>query len=179
MKSKWAKIGSVVGFIIAFYLVEFSPWGSRSIEAFNGGYGTFDMKQYDVKTVYSVLANYLPEGFTRIKYYYLMDFIFIIAFLILQIMIAKLVYKNIKSQIPRKLFIGVALIRGLCDAIENILLYIIITSYPSEHANLVNLSSIFTQTKLRMIPLWGALLLIGIICNHIQIKNQSSKFGKA
>lgn len=170
MKNKWSKIGSIVGFVIAFYLVELSPWGSRSIEALNGGYGTFDMKQYDVKTVYSVLANYLPEGFIRIKYYYLVDFIFIIAFFIFQMMIATLVYKNIKSQIPRKLFVGVALIRAIADTIENILLYIIITSYPSEHVNLVNLSNIFTQTKLRMIPLWVALLLIGIICNHITVK---------
>ena len=85
-------------------------------------------------------------------------------------MIATLVYKNIKSQIPRKLFVGVALIRAIADTIENILLYIIITSYPSEHVNLVNLSNIFTQTKLRMIPLWVALLLIGIICNHITVK---------
>lgn len=170
MKNKWVRVSSIIFFIIAFYLVEFSPWGGRSIGAYNGGYGTFDMKQYDVQTVYTVLGNYLPEGFIRVRYYYLVDFVFIIAFLTFQVMLSTLVYKNIKSQIPRKLFIGVALIRAITDAIENVLLYFIIASYPSEYANLVNISNIVTQTKLRMIPLWAALVLIGIICNHISIK---------
>lgn len=175
MKNKWVRVSSIIFFIIAFYLVEFSPWGSGSIGVYNGGYGTFDMKQYDAQTVYMVLGNYLPEGFIRIRYYYLVDFIFIIAFLTFQVMLSTLVYKNIESQIPRKLFIGVALIRAIADAIENVLLYFIITSYPSEHANLVNISSIVTQTKLRMIPLWAGLVLIGIICNHISIKPREVK----
>ena len=167
MKNKWVRVGSVIFLLIALYLVEVSPWGAQSIGAFNGGYGTFDMKHYDAQTVYEVLANYMPEGFIRIRYYYLVDFLFIIAFLTFQIILSTMVYKNIKSQIPRKLFIGVAAIRAIADAVENVLLYFIITSYPSEHVNLVNLSSIATQTKLRMIPLWAALLLIGIICNYI------------
>lgn len=60
--------------------------------------------------------------------------------------------------------------RGIADAIENALLYYIISAYPETHNTIVNISSLFTGVKLGMIPIWGILLIIGILCNFIKIK---------
>ena len=38
------RIVSVILFVFALYLTEFSPFSGRAVALFNGGYGTFDMK---------------------------------------------------------------------------------------------------------------------------------------
>lgn len=53
---------SIVFFCITFYWVEFSPWSGRTLAKYNDGYGTFDMKQYDEKTVYEVIEHMKPKG---------------------------------------------------------------------------------------------------------------------
>ena len=172
-KKVWMKIAIVIGFLITYYLVELGPWGSASVVNFSGGYGTFDMKKYDVATVYSVLGQYTTEGFTRIKYYYLCDYIFIVGLLAVQVMLASLVYKKIKSTLPRKLFVLVAIIRGIADSIENALLLYIISAYPNPHDTLVNMASLVTQVKFIMVAVCGILLLVGIACNFIRFKQEA------
>lgn len=174
-KKNWLKIVIVITFLISLYLVESSPWGSESVALYNEGYGTFDMKIYDAETVYSILPKFTVEGINLVSKYYICDYIFICCFFALQYMLSLLTYKNVKSQIPRQIFVAIALIRGIADIIENTILLYIINSYPSQNKILVSIASAATQIKLRMIPLWAALLVIGIICNYVKFEQKSTE----
>ena len=86
-KRRWIMPVSFIFFIISLFLVESSLFGSGNVVAYNGGYGTFDMKSYDADSVYSVLQG-AKEGYqgAAIKYY-VIDYLFIIAFLNFQTVI--------------------------------------------------------------------------------------------
>lgn len=174
-KMNWIRIVVVIAFIISLYLVEAGPWGSEHIALCNEGYGTFDMKIYDAKVVYSILPKFSTEDISFVNKYYICDYVFIFCFFTLQYVISQVTYKNVKSQIPRQIFLAVAMIRGVADMIENAILLYIINSYPNQLKMLVSIASAVTQIKLRMIPLWAALLVIGVICNHLKFETKIKK----
>lgn len=56
--SSWLSYILMIGlFLILLYWVEGGSWSSRAVAKYNDGYGTFDMKSYDVNTVEKVLSS--------------------------------------------------------------------------------------------------------------------------
>ena len=60
-------------FLVSLYFVEAGFCGSSVIAKYNDGFGTVDMKNYDVKTVQNALSPMNEKGIAVYKLYYLMD----------------------------------------------------------------------------------------------------------
>ena len=169
---KYFIIGTILLFAITLYWVELSPWSSTELAKFNNGYGTFDMKSYDVHTVYKVLNQMKPEGFTIYERYFIGDYLFILALGILQVLILLNVFSWSKSRLLRLFIISIPAARGLCDIMENSLLLNVLLAYPQKHEHMVTISSKVTFIKLHLITLWLLLFLFGVIIKRINpIKN--------
>jgi len=161
----------IIFFALTLYWVEYSPWSSAELAKYNNGYGTFDMKSYDSKTVYEVLNQTQPEGFTIYRLYLIGDYLFIAAFGALQMMLSLRAYQWTKKKSLIRLAIGVPVFRGICDLVENSIILFIINTYPENHNGLISIASIATTCKLVMIVVWLVMFLLGIgmkTFKHIQ-----------
>ena len=165
-------------FALAFYLVEIGPYSASSVADFNNDYGTFDMKSYDSQTVREMMPYFSPEGIHVYKIYYLMDFIFIAAFLILQCYLSLVFFKWCSLRYIKIIVCIIPVLRGVFDIIENAVLLRTLFSYPSVNDVMINFSSYCTQAKLLMIRLWLIEIAIGIILLiAVKIKEMVKKHG--
>lgn len=178
----------IIGFFCTLYWVEISSWGSQAVARYNAGYGTFDMKDYDMNSVELVLGNMEEEGFRIYYHYYIGDYLFIIFFGLTQVMISKKTCKG-KGVLPinrgiYKFSIAAIIIRGIADFIENTLLVITLIQYPDTNRILITTATISTQVKLYCIMVWGASILLSIIIKCIEnirklSKGRKKTYGKA
>ena len=72
------RIGIALLFFISLYFVEAGFCGSSVVAKCNNGYGTLDMKKYNLLSVRNVLSTMGQEGIMVYKLYYTMDYIFIL-----------------------------------------------------------------------------------------------------
>lgn len=162
------KILIITGFILTLLMIEVGPFSSAELSKYTDGYGTFDMKSYDYESVLSVMSH-LQDGGNQIALgYYAGDFIFIFFFGALQIMISNNVWRQYrkKSVIPLLLYriaVGIPILRGICDVIENIILASVYITYPAVNRMLINISRVATGCKLFSIQVWGIMILLGIV----------------
>lgn len=173
MKSKRICNGMIILFFFSMlFLVESSFCGSQHVAQFNNGYGTFDMKRYNAQIIYDVLSNAEPEYFRSIKIYYVLDYIFCIAFFAFQAMVSSNIFNNCKTFKVRYVHIGIALARGITDAIENTLLLFVILQYPMMHDESINIASYFTMIKMLLIGLWVAITIGGKVFEIISKRSK-------
>ena len=158
----------IVGFLATLYWVEGSGLGGQAVADYNGGYGTFDMKEYNAQVVGEVLGVMEPEGF-RVSYgYYLGDFLFVIFFGLLQLSILRGIFGLLVSRFrsARILFwlsMVFVVIRGLSDILENLLLLGTLMSYPVINQGIIEISAVMTQIKLGCIRAWVLILLASLV----------------
>lgn len=151
-------------FIMALYLVELGPFSSEAVEALNG-FGTFDMKAYNSDVVHKVLSTMNTESIRVYKFYYLFDFIFIIAFGLFQIMITRAVFGKSMGHNITLAVASVPVVRGILDIIENSIMIFILFKGDQGYGKLINFCSQVTALKLLMIKVWVVLILAGIGVN--------------
>lgn len=154
---------AIVAFALTFYWVEFSPWSSKMVAEFNNGYGTFDMKQYNMEKVSQVLSTMEESGFSAYYRYLIGDYLFLLAFGALQIVITASVCKRGKGIYLKRAAIAAAIARGGFDLVENTMLLLILQGYPKISKWQITISSVATRMKLLCIPLWIVLVLIGYV----------------
>ncbi len=157
------KIGITVLFFISLYFVEAGFCGSSVVAKYNNGFGTLDMKKYDAMSVQKMLSTMSQEGIRVYKLYYLVDYIFIFFFGVFQIMLIHTVYSFNGNTLVKAVIIGIPVLRGLCDAIENAILLRTLFTFPRVNEIAISISSFFTRTKLWCIKAWGLLLIVGLI----------------
>lgn len=174
-KKQWNKrilwIITVLGFVLTLYLVEGSSWGSMAVAACNDGYGTFDMKTYHTETVERILGSMDADNFGAYYKYYIVDFVFLLFFGTFQCLVMDGLYGKLsfyQNKWCRVLILGVPILRGACDILENILLMYTIASYPQINAGIIETASAATWCKLLCIRIWSALLLLGIVLTIVQ-----------
>lgn len=170
-KRKFILLFAIIGFLITLYLTEMPPYGSEVVAEHNHGFGTFDMETYDSQTVEQVLSETDEGGWVIYNRYYVCDFAFILFFGLLQMMISLLLYDQ-GNQYLKMLAVGIPVLRGLLDAIENIMLLYIINDYPTLHSSLVNLSHYITTVKFAVVPVWIVLVMIGIFMTRKRYKEK-------
>lgn len=154
------RIISIVLFAFALYLTEFSPFSGRAVALINGGYGTFDMKKYDAVVFVSVM-NATSNASIYWKYY-ICDFIFTVAFLNFMI---QMVW-GFKGELINKVKVlsyFLAVIRGMLDVTENIILLNQIYSYPEINRMLIDACNIFTRIKFHLMRGWIVCFVIMLI----------------
>ena len=152
----------IILFGITLYFVEFSPYSSTALAEYNNGYGTFDMKSYDVEQVNQVLNNMEPKGFTVYRQYFVCDYLFILTFGALQFYLLYIAFAWVKSKKIKGILYVIPVARGLFDFVENTLLLLVLQRFPEEISSLVKVSSIATQGKLWCIRIWYVVFLVGV-----------------
>lgn len=172
-------IFAIVAFIITFYLVEFSSSSSRALETYNQGYGTFDMKLYNENMVTEVLETMQPEGFDLYRQYLIWDYLFLLAFGALQILIVKDIFGLWKKEEEKNagfhqimkamglVTIAITVARGIFDLVENRLLFAILHDYPQLNSFSIHVSAIATKLKLLCIGIWLIMIVIGMVLRRI------------
>ena len=150
-------------FLVSLYFVEAGFCGSSVVAKYNGGFGTLDMKRYDVRTVQNALSPMNEKGIAVYKLYYLMDFIFILFFGAFQIMLINDVFSFERSKLTTIIIFSVPILRGICDIIENIILLRTLYTYPRINELAISISSKFTSAKLICIKAWILLIMIGLV----------------
>ncbi|WP_167957411.1 hypothetical protein [Anaerosporobacter faecicola] len=161
-RNKWWVVVLFIAFAFTLYLVEASPFSSTEVAKYNNGYGTFDMKSYDVDQVTSVLSTMEDKGFSVYRSYFICDTFFILAFGAFQLYLAMVAFSWCKKKSLRYLVYAVVIARGCFDFVENVLLYTVLDRFPGKIGTLVQIASAATQGKLWCIRIWGVSLLIGI-----------------
>jgi hypothetical protein len=165
-------------FLILLYWVEGGSWSSRAVAKYNDGYGTFDMKSYDVNTVEKVLSSMTPEGY-RISYrHYVGDYLFTVVWGLLQCMISSSVYtsQNDSKNVTLILFtlaIAMPILRGIADIVENTLLVYTLKQYPLINTKIIEIAAMATKIKLGSIKIWALLILVGLIIRIVSAFNNS------
>ncbi|WP_294377669.1 hypothetical protein [uncultured Clostridium sp.] len=162
-------------FLISLYLVEEGIAGSSIVADYNNGYGTFDMKQYDVSIVRNVLSGMQNEGFMVYKYYYFFDFIFVVAFGLFQIYLSLAVYKWCTKFQMQMIICAIPVLRGIFDIVENILLFNTLCTFPNINASIIRIASICTKCKIGMIKLWIVELIVGLLIGIINYYKNKRK----
>lgn len=150
-------------FIVSLYFVEAGFCGSSVVAKYNGGFGTVDMKHYDVKTIQNALSPMNEKGIAIYKLYYLMDFIFILFFGAFQIMLINDVFSFERSKFTTIIIFSVPILRGICDMIENVILLWTLYTYPRINELAISVSAKFTSAKLMSIKGWIVLIVIGLV----------------
>lgn len=180
--NRWVRVFVVMGFLLTLYWVEVSPWGCQAVAEYNAGYGTFDMKMYNVAMVEHALGDMEEEGF-RVSYlYYLGDYLFILFFGMTQAMLSHALCGKWKK--AYQISIGAVYVRGMADFIENTLLVLTLCQYPTVHRGIIMSASICTQLKLWCIRIWLISLLVGMIVRLAEMlgsrwKERKATYGKA
>lgn len=162
-------------FAISLYFVDYSRFGSSEVAKYNEGYGTVDMKSYNGDVVQEVLTKMTQEGINVYKTYYWVDGIFIVFFGLLQCYVSVLIYGFTSKRYVKILACVFPIGRGICDIIENALLYITLCTFPNVDTSLVGAANIFTTVKLWSIRLWLLEVLFGIVLRIIMKKNRKRK----
>lgn len=157
------RVSITVLFLISLYFVEAGFCGGSVVAKYNNGFGTLDMKKYSLLSVRNVLSTMGQEGIMVYKLYYIMDYIFILFFGLFQIMLIHDVYSFNENRLVKAFIIGIPILRGLCDMIENTILLRTLFTFPKVNESAIAISAFFTQMKLWCIKGWGLLLCIGLI----------------
>ena len=150
-------------FFASLYFVEAGFCGSSVVAKYNGGFGTLDMKHYDVKMVQNVLSSMSETGVAVYKHYYLMDFIFILCFGVFQIMLTRDVFSFERSKWITMIVCSIPILRGICDMIENAVLLWTLSAYPKISELAISISAKATSVKLMSIGIWILMIAIGLI----------------
>lgn len=157
------RVVTVLCFLFSLYFVEAGVCGSSVVAEYNGGFGTVDMKSYDVSVVRSALEPMSQEGLSVYKWYYVMDFLFVIFFGAFQLMISDAVFSKRKRTITSVVIFGVPVLRGICDIVENVILLRTLFTFPQINETAISISAGFTAAKLLLIKCWVVLLLAGLV----------------
>lgn len=160
-------IVAIVLFVLALYLTEFSPFSERAVALINGGYGTFDMKKYDADVFVNVMNA--TSNMSMYWKYYICDFIFTAAFLNFMVQMAS-GFRGAFINKVKVLSYVLAIIRGVLDISENIILLKQIYSYPEINRMVIDTCNTITRVKFHFMRGWIAcfvlMLIVQIISNN-------------
>ena len=151
---------AVILFVAVLFFTELSPFSSRAVALVNGGYGTFDMKSYDANTFIRVMEA--TTDFSAYLKYYICDFLFILAFLNVMIQLVRGFHGQYIKSIQYISCI-VAVIRGILDMVENIVLLYLILGYPDVNSTLADVCNVITRVKFYFMRGWFALFFV-MVC---------------
>ena len=158
-------------FIVSLFIMDFSSLGQPGLRAFSGGRGMLDMNFFYSPTYSFVMMNRL--GTAGINFYVRLlciDFLFIVSFLYIQV---KLLYWFVSLLSLRpgwNRLVAFAWVRAFFDIGENILLILMLRSFP-QTISIANISGIITSLKWCTLIL-NVLLIIIILVSKFMLKGR-------
>lgn len=166
------RIISIVLFVFALYLTEFSPFSGRAVALINGGYGTFDMKKYDADVFVSVMN--VTSNVSMYWKYYICDFIFTAAFLNFMVQMVNGFQGEFINKVKVLSYV-LAVIRGILDISENMILLKQIYLFPEINRMLIDTCNMITRIKFHFMRGWIACFVLMLIVQIISNKKEKNK----
>jgi hypothetical protein len=150
--TRLTKIMGICGFITCLFIMYGTNHGIRGIQLYNRSFRLLDMQfHYNIETVRQTFEQISKGGRSAYQKFLMLDFIFIICFLITMFTITDTVFAS--SNIKIILFIVCGL-RAIFDITENILLLTMLGRYPVFSKFIATLCSWFTTFKFIMLYIW-------------------------
>ena len=146
------KLIGVLGFVICLLVMYMTDHGIRGIQIFDRSFRLLDMRFHYSSEIVKQTFEQISEG-GRIAYqkYLMLDFIFIVCFLVTMITITDAVL--VSPHVKTILYIVCGL-RALFDVFENILLLRMLGQYPVFNETLATICSWITTFKFIMLYIW-------------------------
>ncbi len=149
---KLIRIIGIFGFFICLLVMYLTDHGIRSIQTFNSSFRLLDMRfHYISETVKQTFEQISKGGRIAYQKYLVLDFIFILCFLITMITISDAVPTSPKVKTFVYILCG---LRALFDVFENILLLHMLNQYPVFNKTTATICSWFTTFKFIMLYIW-------------------------
>ncbi len=150
-----------LGFLVCLFIMYRTGYGIRGIQVHSPSFRLLDMRfYYNPDTVKQTFEQIGKGGRYAYQRYLVLDFIFILCFLITMITILNFI--NINVQIRTMLCILCGM-RALFDVIENLLLIHMLRQYPRFNEFLASACSCFTTFKFIMLYFWLFIILMQIL----------------
>ncbi|TLG76541.1 hypothetical protein [Culicoidibacter larvae] len=144
----------IAGFLICLFIMYATPHGIPGLRKFEANFRLLDMRFcYSETEINETFSRLGVEGRKAYKNYWLLDYVFIVCFLIVQLVIVRAFNM---SGIVSWCLIGLVLLRALFDCIENSILLFLINCYPVRKKWLAKLSSYSTSCKFVSLYIWLA-----------------------
>lgn len=151
-------IVGTAGFFIILFLMHFTNLGIRGIRSFDEEFQLFDMQlRYEPSRIFTSLEKLGIEGRNAYQSYLIMDYLFILCFLVVMAAITSRLFEKNSFRIVA---LALAFLRALFDVIENTSLIYLINNYPRESKVIATVCSY--ATTLKFISLFAWLILIGV-----------------
>ncbi len=152
----------------ALFFMEFFKIGDAGFKEYSGGVGTPDMQfGYRPEWLFDNINTLGSEGRLFYLRFLLFDFIFIISFAFTQAEIIKIIMGKVLLSGKWRYAISLSYLRGIFDAVENILLLIILNSYPTHLNGIATIAGISTKLKFISLALWIVSTLVVFIVRKL------------
>ena len=159
---KAIKIIGIVGFVICLIIMYATDSGIPGIQKYDPNFRLLDMQfHYDAETVHNTFEKIGHSGREAYQNFLLLDFVFIFCFLITMLVITVKVFSYPRA---RTFFVWICVLRALFDILENILLLVMLNSYPLFNNHLATMCSCITTLKFVVLYAW----ILGIIIRFIK-----------
>lgn len=146
------KVIGVLGFVICLLVMYMTNHGIRGIQMFDRSFRLLDMRfHYSSEMVKQTFEQISEDGRIAYQKYLILDFIFIVCFLITMITISD---TALVSPHFRTILYIVCGLRALLDVFENILLLRMLGQYPVFNETLATICSWITTFKFIMFYIW-------------------------
>lgn len=146
------------GFLVCLFVMYRTNHGIPGIQKYDPRFRLLDMRfRYNSDNLYETFERIGVEGRKAYENYLLLDFCFIVCFLIVMIAITLEVTTNI---VIKNFLIVFALSRAILDVLENTILIILLSRYPNQNNLIANFCSWATTLKFISMYLWIAGIII-------------------
>ncbi|WMJ89344.1 hypothetical protein [Anaerocolumna sp. MB42-C2] len=166
---KLIRVIGIFGFLICLLVMYMTGHGIRSIQTFDSSFRLLDMRfHYSSETVKQTFEQIQKGGRIAYQKYLVLDFIFILCFLITMVTLSDAVHMS--PEIKTFLYI-LCVLRALFDVFENILLLHMLKQYPVFSKITATICSWFTTLKFVMLYIWLLTIITHtIICGIKSIR---------
>lgn len=141
--------------VAALFCMDFFKIGDAGFKVYSGGASTPDMQfGYKPEWLFGIINTLGSEGRLFYLRFLLFDFIFIISFAFTQAEIMKIIMGKVLLAGKWRYVTSLSYLRGIFDAVENILLLVILNNYPAHLNGIATIAGISTKLKFISLALW-------------------------
>lgn len=161
------KLFGLLGFIVCLFIMYATSHGIRGIQRFDRSFRLLDMRFHYSSDIVKQTFEKIDEGGRKAyQSFLLLDFFFIICFLIVMLTITDAVFATPHD---RGTIYVLCVLRALFDILENLLLLRMLAKYPVFNETLASICSWFTTLKFIMLYIWLLLTVVHVIIQAVKL----------
>ncbi len=178
IENKKLLIYRITVFIVCVFTLlgmDFFKIGEAGFKTYSGGVGLPEMQfGYEPDRLYYIIEQLGSGGRLFYLRFLLYDFIFIAAFALTQAELMKIFMGKALINSKWRYAISLSYLRGFFDIMENILIIIILTHYPTRLYLLAKLACLSTTLKFITLAVWVMAGLIAVVMNKRMKKEKDT-----